>query len=172
MSESALRASSFRRVDGAHRGLIFVKGVPGVGFGDRVQIRDSNGVVRNGQVIRSADDVVLVQVFEGTDGIQPEQTWVRFLDEPFSVPVAPGLLGRIMDGAGRPRDGRPPIISAVKRNVNGEPVKDVAAFRELVTRLLEEKAPSLTFFAKRLTGTRFVEVRPNGEDEEETEAPK
>ena len=126
MSETALSAKSFRRVSGAHRGLVFVKGVPGVGFGDRVQIRDHLGERRNGQVIRSADDVVLVQVFEGTDGIEPERTWVRFLDEPFRIAVSPGLLGRIMDGAGRPRDGRPPIISPIKRNVNGEPVNPAA----------------------------------------------
>ena len=58
--------------------------------------------------------------------------------------------------------------------VNGEPVKDVAAFRERVTKLLDAKTPSLTFFAKRLTGTRFIEVRPNGEKKEdgaEKEAP-
>ena len=100
MSETALSAKSFRRVSAAHRGLLFVRGVPGVGFGDRVQIRDQDGQLRNGQVIRSADDVVLVQVFEGTDGVEPERTWVRFLDEPFRIAVSPGLLGRILDGGG------------------------------------------------------------------------
>ena len=126
MSQTALGSKSFRRVSGARRGLLFVKGVPGVGFGDRVQVRDRDGGVRNGQVINSADDLVLVQVFEGTDGIEPESTWVRFLDEPFRIAVSRRLLGRIFDGAGRPRDGRPPVISPVKRNVNGEPVNPAA----------------------------------------------
>ncbi|MEN8150309.1 MAG: hypothetical protein ABFS86_10825 [Planctomycetota bacterium] len=54
--------------------------------------------------------------------------------------------------------------------VNGEAVKDVVTFRATVTKLLGAKVPSLTFFAKRLTGTRFLEVRPNGEREENGEA--
>jgi len=126
MHESALRSKSFRRVSAVNRGLMFVQNVPGVGFGDRVQIQDSSGAIRNGQVIRSADDLVLVQIFEGSDGLEPERSWVRFLDEPFHINVSAALLGRNFDGVGRPRDGRPPIVSSVRRNVNGEPVNPSA----------------------------------------------
>ena len=105
----------------ARSGLLFVKGVPGVALGDRVMVRDYQGRRRNGQVIRTSDTVVLVQVFEGTDGLDLEDTWVRFLDEPMAMPLSRELLGRIFNGVGQPRDGRPPMISALSRNVNGAP---------------------------------------------------
>ena len=110
----------------ARSGLLFVKGVPGVALGDRVMVRDYQGRRRNGQVIRTSETVVLVQVFEGTDGLDLEDTWVRFLDEPMAMPLSRELLGRIFNGVGQPRDGRPPMISALSRNVNGAPTNPMA----------------------------------------------
>ena len=112
----------FRTATSAQGGLIVMGGVPGVAAGSRVQVRDHNGRLRSGLVIRTADDAVLVEVFEGTDELDLERTWVRFLDEPFKLPVSRDILGRMFNGAGVPRDGRPPIISADRRDVNGEPM--------------------------------------------------
>jgi len=112
----------FRTATSAQGGLIVMGGVPGVAAGSRVQVRDHNGRLRSGLVIRTADDAVLVEVFEGTDELDLERTWVRFLDEPFKLPVSRDIMGRMFNGAGVPRDGRPPIISADRRDVNGEPM--------------------------------------------------
>ena len=116
----------FRRVDSIHGALMFLKNVPGVALGDRVAIRDKDGRKRNGQVIRSSDDLVMVQVFEGTDHLDLENTWVRVLDQPFELSLSPDMLGRIFNGIGEPRDDRPPIISNLRRNVNGAPVNPAA----------------------------------------------
>ena len=116
----------YRKVSSIHGALIFLKGVKDVAYGDRVVIRDKQGRKRNGQVIRSSEEVVLVQVFEGTDNLDLENTWVRFLDEPFELSLSPDMLGRNFNGIGEPRDGRPPIISSIRRNVNGLPVNPVA----------------------------------------------
>ncbi len=114
------------KVSSVHGALIFLKGVKDVAYGDRVVIRDKQGRRRNGQVIRSSAEVVLVQVFEGTDNLDLENTWVRFLDEPFELSLSPDMLGRNFNGIGEPRDGRPPIISSYQRNVNGSPVNPAA----------------------------------------------
>ncbi|MGV6825394.1 MAG: V-type ATP synthase subunit B [bacterium] len=126
MPESDLKIREYRRVDAARQGLLFVKNVAGVGFGDQVQIRDESGIIRSGQVIQTSDDMVMVQVFEGTSGIEPEKTWVRFLDQPVGIRVSPAILGRIFDGVGQPVDDRPPIVSSNERNVNGQPVNPFA----------------------------------------------
>ena len=110
----------------AQGGLVVMGGVSGVAAGSRVQLRDHTGRLRSGLVIRAADDSVLVEVFEGTDELDLERTWVRFLDEPFKLPVSRDILGRMFNGAGLPRDGRPPIISADRRDVNGEPLNPAA----------------------------------------------
>jgi len=115
-----------RKVSSLHGALMFVKGVENVAAGDRVAIRDRDGNKRNGQVIRTSKELVLVQIFEGTDALDLENTWVRFLDEPFEIPLSPDLLGRNFNGIGDPRDGRPPIISNIRRNVNGSPVNPSA----------------------------------------------
>jgi V/A-type H+-transporting ATPase subunit B len=117
-----MKEKEYRMASAARGALLFMKGVPDVALGDRVVVRDHRGEKRNGQVIRSSKDVVLVQVFEGTDDMDLNRTWVRFLEEPFELPLAPDILGRIFDGVGQARDGRPPVISGLTRNVSGSPV--------------------------------------------------
>ncbi|MGB0714096.1 MAG: V-type ATP synthase subunit B, partial [Gammaproteobacteria bacterium] len=66
----------YRYAAAAEGGLLVVEKVPGVAFGDRVEINDATGTRRNGQVIRAGEREVLVQVFEGTEGLELEATWV------------------------------------------------------------------------------------------------
>ena len=110
----------------ARGGLLLMRGVPNVALGDRVAVRDHRDRIRNGVVIRSSDEVVLIQVFEGTDDLDLERTWVRFMEEPFRIPLSPDLLGRVFNGVGRPLDGRPPIVASLTRNVNGAVVNPTA----------------------------------------------
>ncbi|RTZ72008.1 MAG: V-type ATP synthase subunit B [Gammaproteobacteria bacterium] len=121
-----MREKEYRYASAARTGLLFLKGVPGVAFGDRVLIRDQQGRKRNGQVILSSEEAVMVQVFEGTADLNLDDTWVRFLDEPLEMPLSPEVLGRIFNGIGKPLDDRPPIISRLRRNVNGQPVNPAA----------------------------------------------
>ena len=116
----------YRKVTSIHGALMFLQGVDNVAYGDRVVVRDKDGRQRNGQVIKTSNEVVMVQVFEGTDNMDLENTWVRFLDKPFELSLSPDMLGRNFNGIGQPRDGRPPIISSIWRNVNGSPVNPVA----------------------------------------------
>ncbi len=117
-----MKEKEYRMATAARGALLFMRGVPDVALGDRVVVRDHKGNLRNGQVIKTSTDVALVQVFEGTEELDLERTWVRFLEEPFEVPLSPAILGRIFNGVGQPRDGRPPIVSSLKRNVNGSSV--------------------------------------------------
>jgi len=61
-----------------------------------------------GQVIRLEGDQVSLQIFAGTQGMSTGDR-VRFLGRPMRVPCGPALLGRVFDGSGRPRDGRPEV---------------------------------------------------------------
>ncbi|MES9871569.1 MAG: V-type ATP synthase subunit B [Candidatus Sedimenticola sp. 6PFRAG7] len=121
MSAREYRTSSY-----AQGGLLEVSNTPEVAFGDRVLIRDHMNRIRNGQVIKSSENSVLIQVFEGTTDIDLESTWVRFLDEPFEISLSPELLGRVFNGIGDPKDGRPPIVSNLRRNINGSAINPAA----------------------------------------------
>ena len=116
----------YRMASAVRDALLFLQGVPDIALGDRVLVQDYNGNKRNGQVIQTTKELVLVQVFEGTADLDIENTWVRFLEQPFELPLSPDLLGRIFNGIGQPRDGRPHIISSLKRNVNGSSVNPTA----------------------------------------------
>jgi len=121
-----MKEKEFRTATAARGGLLFMSGVAGVALGDRVMVRDHRGRKRNGLVIRTANDLVLVEVFEGTDDLDLERTWVRFLDQPFELPLSRELLGRVFDGVGAPRDGRPPLVAGLRRPVDGAPVNPAA----------------------------------------------
>lgn len=116
----------YRGASAVRGGLLYMRAVPGIALGDRVVVRDHAGGIRNGQVIRTSADVVLIQVLEGTDGLDLERTWVRFLDQPFEITASAELLGRVLNGVGQPRDGRPPLLAGPRRNVNGAPVNPAA----------------------------------------------
>ncbi|OQX41547.1 MAG: V-type ATP synthase subunit B, partial [Candidatus Sedimenticola endophacoides] len=75
---------------------------------------------------RSTREEVLIQVFEGTGDLDLESTWVRFLDQPLEIPLSPELLGRVFNGIGEPRDGRPPIVSSLRRNINSAAINPAA----------------------------------------------
>ncbi|MDD2815138.1 MAG: V-type ATP synthase subunit B [Thiotrichaceae bacterium] len=121
-----MKAIEYRMASAARDALLFLRGVPNIALGDRVQVRDYQGRTRNGQVISTSQEVVLVQVFEGTQDLDLESTWVRFLEEPFELPLSPDILGRVFNGVGQARDNRPPLISSLKRNVNGSSVNPAA----------------------------------------------
>jgi V/A-type H+-transporting ATPase subunit B len=121
-----MKEKEYRLVSAARDSLLFLRGVPQVALGDRVIVRDHTGQKRNGQVIKTTKEIVLVQVFEGTQDLDIEHTWIRFLEEPFEVPLSPDMLGRIFNGIGQPHDQRPPLITQLKRNVNGSSVNPAA----------------------------------------------
>jgi V/A-type H+-transporting ATPase subunit B len=119
-------AKEYRTVTQARSGLLTLQDAPNIAFADRVLIRDHAGQLRNGQVIRSAQREVLVQVFEGTDNLDIEHTWVRFLDHPLEIALSPEILGRVFNGLGEPRDYRPPIVSNLHRSISAAPFNPAA----------------------------------------------
>src|SRR5208337_3168466 len=106
--------------------LLFVKNVKGVGFGELVRIRTPAGQERRGQVLEIRSDLAVVQVFEGTSGLDIASTNVRFMGETVKLPVSGDLLGRILDGSGNPIDGGPRIIPEDYWDVHGAPINPYA----------------------------------------------
>jgi V/A-type H+-transporting ATPase subunit B len=106
--------------------LLFVQNVKGVGFGELVRIRTPSGEERRGQVLEAGTDLAVVQIFEGTSGLDVSSTSVRFLGETVRLPVSSDLLGRILDGSGKPIDGGARIIPDDYLDVHGAPINPYA----------------------------------------------
>src|SRR5205823_6399934 len=77
-----------------------------------------DGSRKRGQVLDSSKDIVVVQVFEGTAGIDRQST-VKFLGETIKLNVSRDMLGRILSGAGEPIDGGPPIVPEKRVEIIG-----------------------------------------------------
>jgi len=98
--------------------LLFVEKTEPIGFGELVQIGLPDGTTKRGQVLDTSHDIVVVQVFEGTSGID-RASGVKFLGETIKLSVARDMLGRILSGAGDPIDGGPPVIAEKRLDILG-----------------------------------------------------
>src|SRR5438309_665773 len=101
--------------------LIFVEKTEWVGYGELVEVGLPDGTRKRGQVRDSSDAMGVVQVFEGTGGIDRESTG-KFLGETIKLNVSRDMLGRILSGAGEPIDGGPPIVPEKRVEITGSAI--------------------------------------------------
>ncbi|EFI41631.1 V-type ATP synthase subunit B [Peptoniphilus sp. oral taxon 386] len=106
--------------------LMVVEGVEGVSYEELVDIELQTGEKRRGRVIEIDGDKAMVQIFEGSSGINLQETSVRFLGRPLELGVSPDMIGRVFDGLGQPIDDGPRIIPNAKIDINGSPINPVS----------------------------------------------
>lgn len=102
--------------------LMLVEMVEGVKYGELVEIKLATGEVRRGRVLEASGANALVQLFEGSSGIDLASATVRFLGHGIELGVSMDMLGRIFSGMGKPRDNGPHIIPEKRMDINGLPV--------------------------------------------------
>lgn len=105
--------------------LVFVRKTEPIGYGTLVKVLLEDGSTKSGQVLDTSDDLVVVQVFEGTSGIGKESR-ITFLKESIKLPVSPEMLGRVFDGAGKPIDGGPALIPEKHLEITGAAINPYA----------------------------------------------
>lgn len=101
--------------------LLFVEKVRGAKYGEIVEIQHGSET-RHGRILELEGDRALIQVFEGTSGIDIGNTKVRFSGRGIELPVSDDVLGRIFDGFGNPIDGKPQVIPEEYLDINGSPI--------------------------------------------------
>lgn len=106
--------------------LMTVEGVEGVKFDELVDIEMQTGERRRGQVLEINGDKAVVQLFEGSTGINLQDTKVRFLGKPLSLDVSEDMIGRTFDGMGRVNDGGPNLIPEKSLDINGMAINPIA----------------------------------------------
>lgn len=106
--------------------LIMIDGVAGITYGELADIKQSEGPMRRGRVLEVSGDKALVQVFEGTSGLSPQDLKIKFLGKGIELGVSADMLGRVFDGFGRPIDDGPELIPEKWLNINGSPMNPYA----------------------------------------------
>lgn len=105
--------------------LVTVKGVEGVKFDELVNVELGDGTIRRGQVLEAEGDTAIVQLFEGSSGINKVDAKVRFLGKPLTLDVSEDMIGRRFDGMGRISDGGPELIAEKSLDINGAAINPV-----------------------------------------------
>ncbi len=102
--------------------LVVVQKVEEVKYGELVEIETGLGLLRRGTVLDVSTERAIVQVFEGTVGLDVDRSRVRFLGRSQMLGVSEEIIGRVFDGSGRPKDGGPQIIADKQLDINGSPI--------------------------------------------------
>lgn len=106
--------------------LMVVDDVEGVKYEELVDIEMQNGEKRRGRVLEINGSRAMVQLFEGSRGINLRDSKVRFLGKPLTLNVSEDMIGRVFDGMGNPADDGPKLIPEKKLDINGEAINPVA----------------------------------------------
>ena len=121
--DKSIEYRTVREVSGP---IVVVEGVHDITYGEVVRIKGSDGRERLGQVLEAREGLAILQVFEGTKGLDTKNTSIRFTGETMKIALSSEMLGRVFDGSGRPIDGGPEIIPDVRRDINGAPINPSA----------------------------------------------
>jgi type III secretion protein N (ATPase) len=89
-------------------GLIVRASVPDVAVGDLVRIISRGGQIKLAEVVGFKDELAVLMPLGDVDGIGPDSE-VEPTGKPLSIQCGEGLLGRVLDGVGRPIDGGPEL---------------------------------------------------------------
>ncbi len=122
MAKSKLKLKEYRTIERIAGPLVFVRKVKDVAYGEVVEVLLSTGEKRLGQVLDTSEDLVVVQIFEGTSGIDRENTKIKFTGDVVKFPVSKDILGRIFNGRGQPIDGGPEIIPEKEMDIMGSAI--------------------------------------------------
>lgn len=105
--------------------LVTLEGIEGCCYEELVEI-STGGETRLGRIIQIEGSHAVVQVFEGTDGLSLDNTASRLLGNPMRLGVSRDMLGRVMDGVGRPIDGFGHIFPEKHLDINGSSINPVS----------------------------------------------
>jgi V/A-type H+-transporting ATPase subunit B len=161
--------------------LLLCESVTGVGYGEVVRVFTQSGDEKTGQVIDVSDKVTVIQVFEGTSGLDVKTTAVRFTGETIKLPVSMDMFGRMFTGSGKPADGGPSIIPEDYLDIHAATINPysrahpskfiqtgISVIDGLNTLLLGQKLPLLsgTGLPHKLLASQIVrQVKVIGEEE-------
>lgn len=107
--------------------LVALEGVSNAAYDEIVELTlDNDPHKKLGRIIEVYEDKAIIQVFEGSENMSLLNTHTRLTGHPLMLPLSLDILGRTFNGIGKPIDGMGPIISDIKRDVNGKPLNPVS----------------------------------------------
>ncbi|ARE40989.1 V-type ATP synthase subunit B [Rhodovulum sp. P5] len=124
-----------------------------IGLNEAVDVIGQDGTSRLGRVVALDDDSMVVEVLESTAGLALADMRLRVRGEPLTFPIGPDILGRVLDGIGRPVDGGPPIAAVENPRIDGEVLNP--ARRALPTDFIETGVTAIDLMNSLVRGQKL-----------------
>ena len=105
--------------------LVVLEGVQDAFFDEIVEFVIDGAERKIGRIVELYEDKAVIQVFEGTESMSLTNTHTKLTGHPMEIALSPDMLGRTFNGIGQPIDDLGPIVSTLKRDVNGLPLNPV-----------------------------------------------
>ena len=102
--------------------LVVLDKVKSARYAEIVRVELGDGTARRGQVLEVDGERVVVQVFEGTSGVDARNATLAFTGEVLKAQVAEDFLGRIFNGSGDLIDGGPRVMPEKLVDVQGSSI--------------------------------------------------
>lgn len=123
-------------------------------------MRLGDGSVRKGQVLEIAGKRAVVQIFQGTSGIDNIHTHCEFTGDVLRMPISIEMLGRSFNGSGVPIDHGPPVLAEKFLDIQvGHPLEKAATLSGAVSACLFRAASYLCYRASPSTPTNVCILR-------------
>uniref|UniRef100_W5NCK6 Vacuolar proton pump subunit B n=1 Tax=Lepisosteus oculatus TaxID=7918 RepID=W5NCK6_LEPOC len=102
---------TYKTVSGVNGPLVILDQVKFPRYAEIVHLTLPDGTRRSGQVLEVSGSKAVVQVFEGTSGIDAKKTSCEFTGDILRTPVSEDMLGRVFNGSGKPIDRGPTVMA-------------------------------------------------------------
>ncbi|CAO1632921.1 unnamed protein product [Sympodiomycopsis kandeliae] len=116
----------YRTVSAVNGPLVILDNVKFPSYNEIVSLTLPDGSRRGGQVLEVSGSKAIVQVFEGTSGIDVKETHIEFSGASMKLPVSEDMMGRIFNGSGQPVDKGPKVLAEDFLDINGSPINPYA----------------------------------------------
>ena len=115
-------AIEYRTIAGVQGPLVIMENIRNAMFAEIVDVTLGDGEKRTGQVLEVAGNKAVVQIFEGTAGIDNTKTRCQFSGDVLKMGISEEMLGRTFNGSGKQIDKAPPVVAEEYLDIQGMPI--------------------------------------------------
>jgi len=109
----------YQTITGVEGPLVLMDNVKFPTYGEIVNVTLADGKVRQGQILEVNKSKAVVQVFEGTSGVDTKNTHIEFTGDILKMAISDDLMGRAFNGSGKPIDKGPEVLAEDFLDING-----------------------------------------------------
>lgn len=118
--------ATYRNITSVNGPLVVLDNINYLKYSEIVTLALPDGTIKQGQVLEATGKKAIVQIFEGTSGIDIKNTQVTFTGDIFRLGVSEDMLGRVFNGSAKVIDGGPNIIPCDYLDIQGQPINPAA----------------------------------------------